>query len=92
LNDKLICEIECKNFIGFSTHIRFKHKDLGSKGYYDLFLKKDLEGICANDGCNNPTSYLGLKSGYSRCCSYKCSALSPSGEIVFHYVKIIKNV
>ena len=68
-----ICQREFKNNISLSLHIRFNHKNISNKEYYDKFLKKEGEGICLV--CGNCTSFLG-SIGYSKHCCCKCSAIN----------------
>ena len=63
-----ICNYECKNFLGLSTHLR-KHK-ISSKEYYDNYSKKNNEDICY---CGDKTSFWNLNKGYKKYCSVKCS-------------------
>lgn len=73
-----ICNKHVKNFIGLANHIRYKHKEIGNQGYYDLFLKIDQnEGICKNPNCSNNTTYCGLNEGYAKHCSGRCKCLDP---------------
>ena len=41
--------------------------------YYDKYLKKPGEGLCAV--CGNPTEYLSTTKGYRICCSAECSKI-----------------
>ena len=68
-----ICYSKWDGFIGLNSHISQKHK-FSSKEYYDKFLKKERDGFCI---CGKSTSYLNLKLGYSKHCSYKCSNSDP---------------
>ena len=71
--NNLICQIcgkEYSNFISLSQHIRYKH-DISSKQYYNKYIKQsENEGVCY---CGNQCGFLGLKIGYSKCCSTKCA-------------------
>ena len=55
-----------------STHIAWSHRDIGVKGYYDKFIKKDEdEGKCQE--CGKETKFLDLKRGYKGFCCPRCS-------------------
>jgi hypothetical protein len=54
-----------------AAHIRAKGMD--KKAYYDLYLKKDREGICLF--CDNTTTFRGMR--YLKCCSVKCAGSDP---------------
>lgn len=41
----LICNYNNKNSLGFTTHLKFKHK-IKPKEYFDTYLKKKDEGTC----------------------------------------------
>jgi len=65
-----ICNREFKNLQGIATHLRYKHKNISSKDYYDKYLKKDNEGICK---CGKETTFLNLNIGYFKNCSTNCA-------------------
>lgn len=65
-----ICSGEFKNNVGLISHITQTHK-LSSKEYYDKYLKKENEGMCLL--CGGDCNFLGIKKGYSKCCSIKCT-------------------
>jgi group I intron endonuclease len=70
--EKILCKIcgrEFKNYKSFSNHLR-AHK-ITAKGYYDKFFKKEGEGICL--ACGKETSFISLKEGYRKFCSYSCA-------------------
>ncbi len=53
------------------------HHDVKTKQYYDMYLKELGEGICTF--CKTKeTGFIGLKVGYLRYCSMKCSSSSTS--------------
>lgn len=55
-----------------STHITKSHRDIGVKGYYDKFIKKDKdEGKCQE--CGKETKFLDLNRGYKGFCCPRCS-------------------
>ena len=68
----IICNTDCKNYIGLSTHIR-KH-NLTTKQYYDLYLKQENEGKCLI--CGKETKFRRISLGYNKCCN-KCFNHSP---------------
>ena len=62
-----------KNYAGLSKHISQKHPDITNQDYYDTYLKKEGEGVCAR--CGGPTKFSGrLNRGYYIHCSQKCTA------------------
>jgi len=80
-----VCERENKSLVGLTTHLnRTKNKDNHPNSlqeYYDIYLKKDNEGICQNPNCPNDhpkTSFQGLGHGYSVGCCGSCSQLFPA--------------
>lgn len=76
-NDKLICKICSREFTllrGLAYHIKIIH-NMESKDYYDLYIKSNNDGMCKI--CGNITRYCGLKEGYCKYCSPKCSNQDP---------------
>ncbi len=69
----MICEICGKDFNG-AAHINKKH-NINIKEYYDKYIKQQNEGICPI--CGKPTTFRGLKIGYTKYCSVKCSQNDP---------------
>ena len=70
-----ICKICGKEFIesnAYAQHIKKDHK-LQMKEYYDKYLKKPGEGLCAV--CGNPTEYISTTKGYQPCCSGECARI-----------------
>lgn len=69
-----ICKIcgknDFKNAAGLSNHIIRFHK-VSKKDYYDIYLKKDNEGICKF--CTQKTAFWDIVHGYRLYCSRKCS-------------------
>lgn len=55
-------------------HLRKIH-NIGMKEYYDMFFKKEGEGICPI--CGKQTSFECSTKGYKKYCSYRCAANSP---------------
>ena len=64
-----ICNNSYKNYIALATHIRISH-NISSQEYYDLFFKKENEGICPI--CGKLTKFRRLSTGYNMFCSNKC--------------------
>lgn len=64
----LICGIPYGK-LGF--HLK-KH-NISEKDYYDKYAKKEGEGICANEDCNNGTYYY--RGSYSNTCSHSCKMI-----------------
>lgn len=62
-----ICEKEL-NVGGLGSHLRIHN--LNKQEYYNLYLKKENEGICLN--CENETKFISIISGYAKYCK-KCS-------------------
>jgi hypothetical protein len=54
------------------SHIFYFHK-ISTHEYYDLFFKKQKNGICEIEDCNNKTKFINGVVGYRRFCSKKCS-------------------
>lgn len=69
-----ICGKEFGNYRGLSSHISYKHKGISSKRYYNLYLRKEDEGICPI--CGKETSFFNISYGYRKFCSYQCRAVS----------------
>lgn len=71
------CEICGKEYRNLSSHIWQSHS-IYSQEYYDKYLKKEGEGICAV--CGKPTEFRGLGIGYSECCSIQCATKNPKRQ------------
>ena len=65
----LICNQEVKNYVSLGLHLRRTH-NIDSKLYYDTYLRKPNEGYCI---CGKETSFQGIRLGYLKHCSSKCS-------------------
>lgn len=65
----LICSKEFETVRELSNHLRFQEHTTAQE-YYDLYLKKEGEGICS---CGKPTKFDSLAKGYKKHCSLKCS-------------------
>lgn len=75
------CKI-CHNFFNdanaFSWHLRKDH-NLTNKAYYDVYLKKDGEGICPI--CGKPTKYYNMTKGYNMYCGAKCGMKAVANQV-----------
>lgn len=69
-----ICKNEVKNFIVLGLHLKRAH-NTNAKNYYDMFIRKPNEGICPV--CGKETAFQGIRLGYLKFCSSKCSNNSP---------------
>lgn len=65
-----ICKKQIKSSCALSKHIHSIHTLLPQQ-YYDMFYKKDNEGICPTCGKNTP--FLKISKGYQKHCSSKCA-------------------
>ena len=65
----MICNQEVKNYVSLGLHLRRTH-NIDSKLYYDTYLRKPNEGYCI---CGKETSFQGIRLGYLKYCSSKCS-------------------
>ena len=67
------CEICGRKFSlirSLSKHIKCAHKEFSIKKYFDIYLKKEGEGICQT--CDKSTKFKNLTYGYNKFCSNKC--------------------
>jgi G:T-mismatch repair DNA endonuclease (very short patch repair protein) len=69
-----ICGLRVKNLLGLSTHIRFIHKNIDVKKYYDKYLNLKKEGNCLT--CGKKTKFINMGLGYCTFCSNKCIMLN----------------
>ncbi len=68
INCKL-CKKELRTLKSLVIHLRYNHSDYTTKRYYDEFLKKDGEGVCKLEECNNKTIFYRIGKGYlDHCC------------------------
>ena len=67
-----LCDKSYPTTRGMYQHY-FKTHHLSCKIYYDKFIKKPDEGICANPNCNNNTAFINGLIGYKKYCSCKCA-------------------
>lgn len=63
-----LCKVQLKDLKGLSIHLSKKHKydNDKMKEYYNLYLKKENEGLCYF--CGNGAIYLNMNKGYHRIC------------------------
>jgi hypothetical protein len=73
----MLCKICNKQFNDNLTFVRHLRKDhnICSKHYYNMFIKKEYEGICPV--CGKPTPYLSISVGYQKHCGCKCAQNNP---------------
>jgi len=64
-----ICNKEVDGTKGLSIHLIKCHDNISIKEYYDVYLKKENEGICYF--CGNPAIFFNLTKGYHRICDSK---------------------
>jgi len=75
MEQNIFCEI-CQNRTNqnelgkFTKHHLIKYHNITSKEYYDLFYKKEIDGICKT--CGNSTNFRSMKKGYADFCSNAC--------------------
>ena len=70
-----ICNKKMNKTKELSNHLRFIH-NIKPKNYYNKYILNNNDNICAYDKCFNNTTYDGLKTGYRKHCSTKCSTLN----------------
>lgn len=66
-----ICNKTFGTYQGLGLHISKFHK-ISPKEYYDIFIKKDNEGKCKNEFCDNKCTFWKINSGYRSYCSVTC--------------------
>lgn len=71
------CGHEFGTDASLGTHL-WKTHHMSSKEYYDKYLRKPEDGICAT--CGKPTLFRTLGQGYLRYCSKKCSAAAIAND------------
>ena len=70
-----VCGYETENRQSFNSHITHKHH-IKSKEYYDMYLKKENDGICPT--CGNLTAFRNMWYGYNKHCCTRCIPLDPA--------------
>jgi len=78
MKEKIFCEM-CKTqtdlkIDSFSRYHLKKYHDIGMKEYYDMFIRKENEGICPE--CGKKTKFESYYKGYRQFCSAKCAKSS----------------
>lgn len=68
-----ICNNEVKNYIALGLHLKRVH-NMTSKVYYDIYEKKENEGICPE--CGKETTFQGIRLGYLKFCCPTCAQLN----------------
>ena len=58
------------------NHLRWEHPTVSLQNYYDKFFKKENEGFCQNEKCNNETQFNSSKWHYNTYCCNKCMKTS----------------
>lgn len=84
----LICNREFSTRKSLSKHVHFIHHRT-AKEYYDSFLKKSSDGICAT--CGRPTRFLGIQGYVEHCCN-SCAQKDPKVLQKVHTPEHEKNV
>ena len=67
--DCQICGQHFNTTDGFSRHIHVTH-NISSQEYYDMYIKKDDEGLCKV--CKKQTKFRSLTLGYRKFCCTSC--------------------
>lgn len=75
--DCRICGKQLVSIKALAGHIRYNHLNYDTQKYYDEFYKKENEGICKLEGCNNQTTFCSFGKGYSEHCCQSHSQLDP---------------
>ncbi len=58
-------------YIFYNYHLKTVHNlEIEEKDYYDMYYKKEDEGICLT--CGKETKFLGMNKGYNKFCSNYC--------------------
>ena len=75
INNNIHCKI-CKQDVDITkqnlfsrNHLKPVH-NITSKQYYDMFYKKENEGVCPN--CFKETKFIKQSKGYTKYCNYEC--------------------
>lgn len=70
-----LCNREFNSLKSLGLHLSHSHKGYSHKKYYDLYMKKDGDGICPV--CGKITKFKGGLHGYNRTCSFSCGQKHP---------------
>ena len=63
-----ICNKKISTLKGVGMHL--KVHNINAKDYYDIYMKKESEGICPT--CGKETLFVNMVIGYNKYCSMKC--------------------
>ena len=75
MNTCKICGFVAQSPRGVVFHSMKQH-NIDRQQYYDMFYKRDGEGICPV--CGKPTAFKGLTKGYHEHCSVHCALIDPN--------------
>lgn len=70
------CFLCYKGINSLGNHLRWEHPTVSLQNYYDKFFKKENEGFCQNEKCNNETQFNSSKWHYNTYCCNKCMKTS----------------
>lgn len=70
------CFLCYKGINSLGNHLRWEHPTVSLQNYYDKFFKKEYEGFCQNENCNNETQFNSSKWHYNTYCCNKCMKTS----------------
>lgn len=70
------CFLCYKGINSLGNHLRWEHPTVSLQNYYDKFFKKENEGFCQNEKCNNETQFNSHKWHYNTYCCNKCMKTS----------------
>jgi len=73
-----ICNRNFRSRRGLLQHLRYSHKNINKKEYYDKYLKSENEGICPV--CGNSTNFRNEDFKYNDHCSISCVNKNPDSE------------
>ena len=70
------CFLCYKGINSLGNHLRWEHPTVSIQNYYDKFFKKENEGFCQNENCNNETLFNIGKFHYNTYCCNRCMKTS----------------
>ena len=70
------CFLCYKGINSLGNHLRWEHPTVSLQNYYDKFFKKENEGFCQNEKCNNETLFNIGKFHYNTYCCNRCMKTS----------------
>ena len=86
-----VCNKNFKGMLSLAVHLDWAHgmsrghgNGIGSKLYYDTYIKAENEGACLR--CGNQTRFMDLHRGYNRYCSCQCGGIDNHRKGVPNYV------